>query len=102
MATQARRQPGGNGPAFSLGRLLATPGALRALNALNLTPIRLIARHAAGDWGDLCEEDKHANEEALKEGARLLSAYAFGDVRFYVITEADRSATTVLLPEGAP
>ena len=59
-----------------------------------------IARHARGDWGELCDEDVAANEQALKDGGRLLSAYkATSGTKFWVITEADRSATTVLLPE---
>lgn len=59
-----------------------------------------LARHAAGDWGDLCDEDWHTNNEAPKNGARLFSAYHSDDgVKFWIITEADRSVTTVLLPE---
>lgn len=99
MPAQALRQPTGHGPAFSLGRLLATPGALEALAGRGLTPIDLISRHAAGDWGDLGEEDAQANERALQEGSRLFSSYRIEGVKFYVITEADRSATTVLLPQ---
>jgi hypothetical protein len=58
-----------------------------------------LRRHACGDWGDLCPEDTLANEEALRDGDRLLSAYGQGELRFWIITEADRSVTTVLLPE---
>jgi hypothetical protein len=78
--------------------LVSTPGALRELFRLGVPAITLIARHAAGDWGDLDKHDRRANEEALKTGARLLSAYTLEGVKFWVITEADRSATTVLLP----
>jgi hypothetical protein len=99
MAAHTGRQPIPQGQAFDLGRLLSTPGALRKLNGLGVPAIDLIARHAAGDWGDLDEHDRKANEEALQTGARLLSAYEVGGVKFWVITEADRSATTVLLPE---
>lgn len=61
-------------------------------------PSDLLDRHLAGDWGDVCAEDNHANELALREGSRLLSAYRLGDVAIWIITEADRSATTLLLP----
>ena len=81
-----------------LGRLVATPNALNSLtpddtrNALN--------RHRSGDWGDVCVEDRQANDRALFEGTRLLSVYhGVAGVKFWIITEADRSATTVLLPE---
>lgn len=83
---------------FRLGRLVATTNAVKTLthddtlNALN--------RHRTGDWGDLDQEDKKANDRALIEGSRLLSAYhSASGVKFWIITEADRSATTVLLPE---
>ncbi|MFN7915709.1 MAG: hypothetical protein U0Q55_10255 [Vicinamibacterales bacterium] len=82
---------------FRLGRLLATPGALCALNPDDL--LAILERHAIGDWGDLCDEDKAANDAALKQGSRLLSAYCLDGEKVWVITEADRSATTVLLPE---
>ena len=58
-----------------------------------------LKRHARGDWGDLCPEDRKENELSLKEGFRLLSVYGTGERRFWIITEADRSVTTVLLPE---
>jgi hypothetical protein len=58
-----------------------------------------LRRHSCGDWGDLCPEDMVANDDALKHGGRLLSAYGDGTARFWIITEADRSVTTVLLPE---
>ena len=83
---------------FPLGRTVITRGAL---DALDETDVRAgIARHALGDWGDLCPDDKQANNDALSAGARLLSAYHTGAGRkFWIITEADRSVTTVLLPE---
>lgn len=85
---------------FPLGQLLTTPAALSALQAAGLTPLPLLARHAAGDWGDLDPEDKQLNERALRDGGRLFSAYRFGaGPKVWVITEADRAATTVLLPE---
>jgi len=83
---------------FPLGRLVATPHALETLNADDVRTA--IGRHAAGDWGDLCEEDLEANRFALDEGLRVLSAYEDrAGVKFWIITEADRSATTVLLPD---
>jgi hypothetical protein len=85
---------------FPLGRLLATPGALRALREAEVHPAQLLKRHAHGEWGDLHEDDVRANELALRRGMRLLSAYALStEERVWVITEADRSATTILLPE---
>ena len=83
---------------FPLGRTFITRGALDALGGEDI--LAGMARHARGDWGDLCPEDKQANDDALSVGARLLSAYHTGDGRkFWIITEADRSVTTVLLPE---
>jgi hypothetical protein len=96
MAAAAKRQA--ELVTFDLGYLFTTPGALRALVGLGMAPIQLIARHAAGDWGDLCEEDRQVNAQALADGSRLLSAYEIQGAKFWVITEADRSATTVLLP----
>ncbi len=93
--------PGGTRPAtakFALGGLVITRGALAALNAGDV--VHALDRHAAGDWGDLCPEDREANERALREGGRLFSVYRTrDDVKFYVITEHDRTLTTVLLPE---
>ena len=83
---------------FPLGRTVITRGALDALDDTDVHTG--IARHASGDWGDLCPEDKQANDEALRVGARVLSAYHIDSgQKFWIITEADRSATTVLLPE---
>ena len=83
---------------FDLGRTVITRRALDALK--NEDVLAGIARHASGDWGDMCPEDKQANDDALRVGARVLSAYHTSDgQRFWIITEADRSATTVLLPE---
>ena len=84
---------------FPLGQLVSTPGALAALSQNDQSATEFITRHVQGDWGDLCEEDKQANQEALECGDRILSAYRLEDgTRIWVITEADRSVTTVLLP----
>ncbi|MBX7208543.1 MAG: hypothetical protein K1X78_09545 [Verrucomicrobiaceae bacterium] len=83
---------------FSLGRILATPGALEALTQGDIHGA--IARHSLCEWGDLDHEDKQANADALTHGGRLLSAYhSQNQIKFWIITEADRSATTVLLPD---
>ena len=86
-------------PRFSLGRVVATPGALKALEQANQNPLKFLERHQAGDWGELCEEDIRENEFSVRNGFRILSAYRTRlDVKIWVITEADRSATTLLLP----
>ena len=93
---------------FSLGRIVATPGALAALEKVGKAPIDYLQRHAKGDWGEaLCSEDKQANADALKDGTRLLSAYLLPDeVKLWIITDGvinpdtgERYATTLLLPE---
>ncbi|MDB5324510.1 MAG: hypothetical protein JWM57_79 [Phycisphaerales bacterium] len=85
-------------PKFPLGRLVITQTALDVLAEEDVR--QAVVRHAAGDWGDLCAEDRQANERALSTEARLFSVYHdTGGRKFYVITEADRSVTTVLLPE---
>lgn len=83
---------------FRCGRILSTPNALSQLT--NEDILMGVQRHQAGDWGDVEPEDHKANEHALVTGARLWSVYhAVNGVKFWVITEADRSATTVLLPQ---
>lgn len=84
-------------PRFALGQLLATPAALNCLEQADVSLFDLVARHVTGDWGDLCPEDVQANEAAVRYGNRLLSVYQVGDQTCYVITEATREATTVLL-----
>jgi hypothetical protein len=92
---QTRQQP-----LFSLGQLVATPGALAALEKAGQGPLDFLSRHVHGDWGDLCEEDRRENQFSLERGFRLLSSYrTLADSKLYVITEADRSVTTILLPE---
>ncbi|MDF7826966.1 hypothetical protein P4B35_23280 [Pontiellaceae bacterium B12227] len=86
---------------FTLGQIVATPGALQALETAGQLASHFLVKHALGDWGTLlCDEDKAANDEALADDLRILSAYRLEDgTKIWVITEADRSATTLLLPE---
>lgn len=87
-------------PLFPAGRLVATPGALALLERANKAPLEFLSRHLRGDWGDLCQEDKTENELSLKFGFRLLSSYPVTEAeKLWIITEADRSMTTLLLPE---
>ena len=86
-------------PLFPLGQVVATPGALAALEAAGQAPHEFLVRHVCGEWGDLVEEDIRENERALEQGHRLFSAYNTNDgTRIWVITEWDRSVTTLLLP----
>lgn len=86
-------------PKFALGRIVATPGALECLRSLSVAPVDLLKRHQQGDWGDLCDEDREMNELALSDGSRIFSAYKVSnEERVWVVTEWDRSATTILLP----
>jgi hypothetical protein len=83
---------------FPLGRMLATPNALAHLTQADIS--QALLRHSSGDWGDVGAEDRAANDQALRDGTRLLSVYhGQSGTKFWIITEADRSATTVLLPE---
>jgi hypothetical protein len=82
-----------------LGRVVATPGAMKLLSEMGEDPFGYIARHAAGDWGDLCAFDRRQNEIALRECYRIFSSYDVSAGRLWIITEADRSVTTILLPE---
>lgn len=85
---------------FHLGRTVATPGALAALEESHQSPAQFLSRHIAGDWGDLDPDDRQANEDALLHGNRLLSSYQTSNSqKLWIITEADRSATTLLLPD---
>jgi len=87
-------------PRFPLGQIVATPGALEALTESGQTPDEFLRRHVGGDWGDVCQEDREANEDALRHGERLLSSYRTRKgTKLWLITEADRSASTILLPE---
>ncbi len=83
-----------------MGRIVSTPGALDALAAEGANALQLLKRHVSGDWGELGEDDKAENEFSLNKGFRILSAYLLPKtgVKVWIITEADRSATTLLLP----
>lgn len=95
-ATLERLQPEEH---FPLGRLLATPGALKALTEAGDNALDYLLRHTRGDWGDLDEHDKAENDYAVSRHLRIFSAYHLSSgVKVWVITEADRSATTILLP----
>jgi hypothetical protein len=82
-----------------LGKVVATPGALKLLSEIGEDPFGYITRHATGDWGELCAFGRRQNEMALRNAYRVLSSYPIGEERIWVITEADRSVTTILLPE---
>jgi hypothetical protein len=92
-------------PLFDLGQTVATPGALAELEEAQVPPASLISRHVTGDWGCVCDDDKRANDEALRHGSRILSAYILPTgIKIWIITEATddqgrRSATTLLLPD---
>jgi hypothetical protein len=82
-----------------LGRVVATPGTLKLLMEGRQHPFEYLARHATGDWGELCAFDRLQNEIALSDGYRVFSSYDMPAGRVWIITEADRSVTTILLPE---
>lgn len=85
---------------FPLGDVVATSGALTVLEQLGASPASLLIRHSIGDWGDLREEDRNTNWEAVQHGFRIMSSYRLTeDMKVWVITEADRTITTLLLPE---
>lgn len=87
-------------PLFELGQTVATPGALEALGLAEENPLAYLVRHVTGDWGDLPEEDIQENRFSLEHGLRIFSAYHLSTgTKIYVITEHDRSVTTILLPE---
>lgn len=86
-------------PLFKLGEVVATRAAMQFCEQHNINPLLLIGRHVGGDWGDLDAADVAANVQALQHDLRLFSSYKIGDGKVWVITEADRSVTTVLLPD---
>ncbi len=82
-----------------LGQVVATPGALEALERAGEEPVRYLARHVRGDWGEVGEEDWRENDFSIANGFRILSTYTTGaGDKLWIITEADRSVTTLLLP----
>jgi len=89
-------------PKFSLGMVVVTPGVQALLKFPQMPVVELsmyINRHACGDWGDVHPDDVGANDRSLEDGTRLLSAYVLNGEKIWIITEADRSVTTVLLPD---
>jgi hypothetical protein len=87
-------------PLFALGDVVATPGAAMAMGAADQSPLALLTRHVTGDWSELDEHDQRENAFSVKQGLRILSAYTLETgVKLWLITEADRSVTTFLLPE---
>lgn len=84
---------------LSLGKVVATPGAITLLEKYAVDAQSLMERHEAGDWGVLTLDDWRANNDAVAQGLRVLSCYAVGLERLWIITEADRSVTTLLLPQ---
>jgi len=84
-------------PKFPLGEIVITANAQATLDTGAVA--QGLLRHARGDWGELCPEDAQGNQDALEHGDRLLSVYGLGDQRFWIITESDRSVTTVLMPD---
>ena len=85
---------------FALGEIVSTRGAIDALEKAGESPLQFLLRHAVGDWGEVGEEDWQANDEALETGERLLSAYTTAtNEKLWIITERDRSVSTLLLPD---
>ena len=84
---------------FELGQIVSTPGAIALMSENEINGVELLTRHCTGDWGDLDKHDKKENDFSVKNGFRILSSYNISDDKIYVITEADRSVTTFLLPE---
>jgi hypothetical protein len=83
---------------FSLGTILATPATVALLKSKGISPIDLLIRHVSGDWGDVCTQDAAVNVEAMRTGARIFSVYQIDQDRVWIITEADRASTCLLLP----
>lgn len=84
---------------FPLGQVVATPGAMALLKLHGANARNFLARHQLGDWGDIKQEDATMNDHAVDNGERIFSAYSVGNYRIWIITERDRSVTTILLPE---
>ena len=84
---------------FQLGAVVMTQGAKRLMEELELDPAHYLARHVTGDWGDLSADDKKENDYSVTRSLRIFSAYGTGDSKLWIITEADRSVTTILRPD---
>jgi hypothetical protein len=98
--SQANTNPGKTLARFPLGKLVATPAAIEAMKQAGQNPHELFQRHQRGDWGEVCPTDAQENELSVKEGFRVMSVYVLKTgVKVWVITEADRSASTILMPE---
>ncbi len=85
-------------PLFALGQVVSTRNALQFAETQKIDLVALLLRYHCGDWGDVCEEDRESNEEALLLPLRIMSSYRFAEGSIWIITEADRSVTTILLP----
>ncbi|TDK63707.1 hypothetical protein [Sapientia aquatica] len=86
-------------PLFKLGSVVATPAALKFCETQKINPLLLLGRHIAGDYGDLSIEDVEANVHAVQHDLRIFSSYQFGSEKIWIITEADRSSTCLLMPD---
>ena len=86
-------------PLFKLGKVVATPGALKFCEEHSINPLMLLKRHIAGDYGDLSIEDVQANILAVQHDLRIFSSYKFDGSKIWIITEADRSSTCLLMPD---
>lgn len=85
-------------PLFKLGEIVATPAATKLMKILNINPSQLLERHVAGDYGDISEEDRKVNENAIKEGYEIHSSFKFNTQTIWLITASDRRLTCILLP----
>ncbi|MCP5244804.1 MAG: hypothetical protein H6937_02090 [Burkholderiales bacterium] len=100
MNKAVRTGKGNSPPLFPLGKVVATPNALDALDRAAVNSVDLIRRHQHGDWGNVPPSDAEENDRSVEQGFRILSSYPLSeDQNIWIITEADRSATTLLLPE---
>jgi hypothetical protein len=99
MTDNSKKPPATSTALFSLGQVVATPGAMNAMTELNVAPLNLIHRHVTGDWDDLGADDQQQNLLAIRSGLRIFSSYELSaSTKIWIITEADRSSTTLLLP----
>lgn len=100
MTDNSKKPPAKPKPLFALGQVVATPGVLNAMTQLDIAPLELIHRHVTGDWGDLDAQDQQQNLLAIRSGMRIFSSYKIGvSAKIWIITEANRSSTTLLLPD---